>query len=498
MLPFFRAADQHLTLTCFSNHNVATTWQEAMHPAAPSASGSTDPRVYLDRLSGSWRYEDDSGQEWEWQPLLQHARPAVDLGETEDDAPAASASVSVSTSSSSHPPSATSSGRWVKVLDEDLVQAQQAAYSVDGVDEHQPAQAVLRRGKKRAPSPSASSAASKTDKRPPSKRPKPITSLYVSGLPLDATADEIARVFSRYGVLLEGDQGQPRIKMYHDNKTGLFRGEALVVYFKPESVELAINMLDQTSMRAAIGQTSGTGPVMRVQRAEFPTAPPTNESSSSAPPETGEPTSHTADPSNSNTNTDIRRDDTHPSPTQSQSSRRHLSDQERKKIAKRVARLETKLSDWRDESDSEPDSNPTSAPSSTSSSADRTVVLTKMFTLFELESDPSLLLDLKQDVRDECNSKIGGVTNVILWDKEPEGIITVRFQTPHQAAACVQMMKGRYFAQRRIDAFTLPTSKPRFKRSTNPDDQDKDQDQHDIDNDHKRIDAFGSWLEQDS
>ncbi len=101
--------------------------------------------------------------------------------------------------------------------------------------------------------------------------PKPITSLYVSGLPLDATSDEIARVFSRYGVLLEDDQGKPRVKMYHDDKTGMFRGEALVVYFKPESVELAINMLDETNMRAAIGQTSSSGPIMRVQRAQFPT-----------------------------------------------------------------------------------------------------------------------------------------------------------------------------------------------------------------------------------
>ncbi len=62
-------------------------------------------------------------------------------------------------------------------------------------------------------------------------------------------------------MLLEDDQGKPRFKMYYDDKTGMFRGEALVVYFKPESVELAINMLDETNMRAAIGQTSSSGPI---------------------------------------------------------------------------------------------------------------------------------------------------------------------------------------------------------------------------------------------
>jgi hypothetical protein len=38
-----------------------------------------------------------------------------------------------------------------------------------------------------------------------------------------------------------------------------------------------------------------------------------------------------------------------------------------------------------------------------------------MFTLAELEEDPSLLLDLKEDVREEC-ATLGDVTNVVLYD----------------------------------------------------------------------------------
>ena len=45
----------------------------------------------------------------------------------------------------------------------------------------------------------------------------------------------------------------------------------------------------------------------------------------------------------------------------------------------------------------------------------RVVVLKHMFTLQELEEDASLLLDLKEDVRDECSS-VGEVTNVVLHD----------------------------------------------------------------------------------
>lgn len=48
----------------------------------------------------------------------------------------------------------------------------------------------------------------------------------------------------------------------------------------------------------------------------------------------------------------------------------------------------------------------------------RVVVLQGMFTLKELEVDATLLLDLKEDVREECES-LGTVTNVVLYDVRP-------------------------------------------------------------------------------
>ena len=42
-------------------------------------------------------------------------------------------------------------------------------------------------------------------------------------------------------------------------------------------------------------------------------------------------------------------------------------------------------------------------------------MLKHMFTLKELAEDASLLLDLKDDVREECES-LGEVTNVVLYD----------------------------------------------------------------------------------
>lgn len=98
------------------------------------------------------------------------------------------------------------------------------------------------------------------------KKQRVNTAVYVTSLPLDATLEEIQSVFSKCGVIAEEiDSGRPRIKMYQDEQ-GNFKGEALVIYFRPESVGLAIQMLDETDFR--LGQPGPQGP-MRVQEADF-------------------------------------------------------------------------------------------------------------------------------------------------------------------------------------------------------------------------------------
>ena len=48
------------------------------------------------------------------------------------------------------------------------------------------------------------------------------------------------------------------------------------------------------------------------------------------------------------------------------------------------------------------------------------------------------MLDIKEDIREEC-AKIGDVTNVVLYDKEQEGVASVRFSSPEAARACVKV-----------------------------------------------------------
>jgi len=67
----------------------------------------------------------------------------------------------------------------------------------------------------------------KKEKKP--KAPRENTSVYVTGIPLDATFDEIHELFkSRGGLIMKNvDDEKPRIKMYADEE-GNFKGEALI------------------------------------------------------------------------------------------------------------------------------------------------------------------------------------------------------------------------------------------------------------------------------
>jgi len=109
-------------------------------------------------------------------------------------------------------------------------------------------------------------AVSKKAKPSAEPRERKNTAVYVTSLPTDITLDEVNSVFSRCGVIAEEiDRGKPRIKLYTDEE-GNFKGDALIVYFRAESVDLAIQMLDDTDFR--LGQPGPAGK-MRVAAADF-------------------------------------------------------------------------------------------------------------------------------------------------------------------------------------------------------------------------------------
>lgn len=88
--------------------------------------------------------------------------------------------------------------------------------------------------------------------------------VYVTNLPGDTTEEELEQTFKKYGIIDQGADGRPRIKMY-TNEEGKFNGEALIVYFKKDSISLAIRMMDDYFFRIE-DQSAGT---IRVKEADF-------------------------------------------------------------------------------------------------------------------------------------------------------------------------------------------------------------------------------------
>ncbi|KAL2271103.1 hypothetical protein VTJ83DRAFT_474 [Remersonia thermophila] len=270
--------------------------------------------------------------------------------------------------------------------------------------------------------------------------PKQNTAVYVTGLPLDATAEEVAEVFSRKcGVIAEEiDSGRPRIKMYTD-ADGNFKGDALIVFFKPQSVDMAIMLLDDTDLR--FPDSSGT--TMHVQAADMSYKKTRYHEDGGA--GGGQAAGDGSRPDGNGGNGG------NPNPPR-------RSEQDKAKIIRKTQKLAAKLSSWSDDDEPHP-----SLPSHHSKKAERTVILKRMFTLDELAEDPTALLDIKEEIREEC-AKLGAVTNVVLYDEEADGVVSVRFKEREAADACVQLMHGRAFAGRFVEA-AIATGRERFRKS---------------------------------
>ncbi|CAH1767569.1 10864_t:CDS:10, partial [Entrophospora sp. SA101] len=104
-------------------------------------------------------------------------------------------------------------------------------------------------------------------------------------------------------------------------------------------------------------------------------------------------------------------------------------------------------------------------------------ILKHMFTIEELE----------EDIRNECE-KLGEVTNVVLYDKEPEGIVSVKFKDQISAEACVLKMNGRFFAGRRVEAEIFDGKQKYQKTGSKSNETDEEE--------ATRLEKYAKWLEE--
>lgn len=106
-----------------------------------------------------------------------------------------------------------------------------------------------------------------------------------------------------------------------------------------------------------------------------------------------------------------------------------------------------------------------------------------MFSVEEVTAKPEEIIDLRDEIREECE-KYGTVTNLVLYDKEPDGVVTLRYDTTSAAEAAVRALQGRYFDGRRLEAYISDGSE-KFMKSGKGNTEDEAE----------RLENFGKFLE---
>lgn len=313
-----------------------------------------------------------------------------------------------------------------------------------------------------------------------SKSKNPSTSVYVSGLPPDVTQDEVFEVMRKGGIIVEDQEGNRRIKLYKD-ETGRNKGDALVTYALPDSVELAITLLDQSVFRAA-----------------KPPPPPSAASASEVKDPRTEVEKKDWIISVSKANFQPKAAEGNGSKAKSASNDPTESDPQAKRLKAVAAatsheiakqRLRESLS-WDDDE------------AAVHSSKLRIVILKPLFNPTQAAAHPggseAFYAELKEEVRDELESQLGGgeaglaerggrgcIEKLTVFEENPEGPAAVKFRSSRTAADCIRRFNGRFFAGSKLQAFY-------FDGKTNYVVKRKEETEEE---EAKRLKEFGDWLE---
>uniref|UniRef100_A0AAV1UI01 RRM domain-containing protein n=1 Tax=Peronospora matthiolae TaxID=2874970 RepID=A0AAV1UI01_9STRA len=142
-------------------------------------------------------------------------------------------------------------------IEEELASLQETMVD-SSADKHEDGQPSVTDGNKKkdeqststSGDPAATRRAKKKKKSDKWKRSKSNTWVYVNGLPLDITVQEVHDHFAKCGVI-QADviTGDPRIKLYQNKESGGLNGDGSVCYMKEASVELAAQLLDKSQIR---------------------------------------------------------------------------------------------------------------------------------------------------------------------------------------------------------------------------------------------------------
>jgi len=284
----------------------------------------------------------------------------------------------------SHKPSHEPSHARETALEEDALSAQNSIAAVQPDLEKAMAKERKKQSRKRA-------------REAARLRNKVNTSIYVTGVPADATEKELAIFFSKCGIIMPNPEtGVPRIKLYA-NDEGELKGDALVTYALAPSVENALELLDGTSLRAG-------GPPLQIQAASFEhkKAKPNDKATNGAP----------------------------------VSSEQKNVDEEAESKHRRVFKsrdLVNEALSWAEDGQE-------------TGHAPRIVVLKNVFDRKTADYDI-----IREDMQEGCE-RCGEVEKITIFEQTPEGVVAVKFATTEACIKCIEIMNGRWYDGRRLTA----------------------------------------------
>ncbi|EGD77470.1 hypothetical protein PTSG_08565 [Salpingoeca rosetta] len=223
--------------------------------------------------------------------------------------------------------------------------------------------------------------------------PKKNPHVYVTGLPLDTDEVEFYEFMKKCGVMAEDEEGAPKIQLYRD-ENGNVKGDGKCTYLRVESVTLALQLLDGTDYR--------DGNIVHLERAKF-------------------------------RKRDIER-------KKKMQKEKDGSDSKgggkKAKVNKKT--LSHKLLGWHD-------------TDLKRKKAVGVLILRHMFHPSEFTEDPMLLVELKRDIEKECK-KFGPIKKLEIFDRNPEGVVMVRYQDEAALGPAIATLNGRWFGGQQIVA----------------------------------------------
>jgi HIV Tat-specific factor 1 len=297
------------------------------------------------------------------------------------------------------------------------------------------------------------------------KRKKPAFSaknakcwIYMTGLPPDVDEVELSTFCSKVGILdLDPATQKAKIKIYRHKEEGpmhgMCKGDASVCYARPESVELALKVLDEAPLRPTNLQAPC---IVRVDRAHFQAS-----NSASGSNEDGQP---------------ARR-------------RKVVSSQQRQLVKLATAQA----MDW--------DEGVFNGRLTGGRKGLRIIVVKGLFSPHEMarqnddngsdggEAENSKLLEeLESDLRTHCEP-FGVVEKMTVFTKHPDGVVVIKFTTPGAASDAIKGMNGlKWKGRRQLEASFWDGVTDYTARSE--EDEQKEREEQEL-----RHSEFEDWLE---